>query len=250
MSYSFHGNDIPHRRLLLHGDRIQSEPYCPEDVRQVHYQTPDGLSSAVSSVPTLRTNDYAQVVDFPRGDHLQPPLLYAAPSWQPNSMVTVPSQQVVPSSVSDPTTIVHLDRGAFGLLLRHTGLEGTITHDEWTKRFGKVSCAHPFGESIWRGMYTELVSDYLPFAKMTSTLRDTLRRSREHFRPAWFEVARHFSMGNAKMPKDDHRNPGRQEFYPCMALEGDHAGRVTMICINIMVKRSPPWSVDASWISW
>ena len=277
MSYSLAGHQVPHSVLHLNitlaDDPILPQPHCvvrpegaggcPEGVRPegpsltFGHETPDSLTSAVSSVATLGTNDRAQVLDLPRGiPHLQPPVLCAAPSWRPTSMVTVPSHEVVQSSLMDNSLVVgprktvphswceqpREDHLVFASLLEHTMLKGTITEDEWKERFGKVSWAHPFGCRIWSGMYDELGSLYLPSKSLWWATKD--------FAPAWFEVPRVFSRDNAKLPKQAEVNPGSGLFYPCMANRFDNTGGVTMICIHILVRRSAAWCVDASWLSW
>ena len=276
MSYSLPGHRIPHRVLHLNitlaDDPILPQPHgvvrpegaggCPEGARPegpsltFGHETRDSLTSAVSSVATLSTNDRAQVLDLPRGiPHLQPPVLCAARNWAPTSMVTVPSHAVVQSSLIDSSlvpgpreTVRHSwceqlreDHLVFASLLQHTSLRDTITENEWIMRFGKVSWDHPFGCRIWSGMYDELGSHYLPSKSRWAT--------REHFAPAWFEIPRVFSRVNAKLAKNAIHNPGSGLYYPCMAHRSGQFD-VTMICIHILVKRSAAWRVDASWLIW
>ena len=135
----------------------------------------------------------------------------------------------------------------FPAMIRYTALNGHISEAQWAQRFGTVSNRCPFGEHIWQGMLHELAALYLP------SVRGYAGWTRwDQYRPAWFTIPRTFSRANAALRKCDIYNPAGNQTYPCMVLWSEAVPPapegITMICINILIRRSQPWRVHISWL--
>lgn len=131
---------------------------------------------------------------------------------------------------------------AFNNMLRHINCMGIMSMQDWEDYFGTVSQAFPYGNNFWAGFTFYMITIFQP-AMVT-------RRYLGGIRPfwCWFDMPAVFCKENARQPQSA-ANGGTGEYYPCFAWPTDCSDLFYMVCINICLKKTAPWVVHRTWIT-
>ena len=143
-------------------------------------------------------------------------------------------------ALSMPEAVLNSDveakRRGWLAMMEHINCVGRYTLPEYEAVFGRVEVSHPYGHGFWVG-FEKIMADYLRFHLYWHRV--------EHLTKGYFRKPYPFSKNTAQLPYDKRFQEGDSEF-PCFFVQ-TQPGWYKIVCINICIWTSRPWSVHYTW---